>query len=78
MAETVKPLKGVKQLWFCEQCCVLGVVVLDERCGVWEMVQALGDAHRVATPGCETPRRRLRVIDLTDIVERRVLVRFDR
>lgn len=50
--------------WQCETCSSEGVLLYDDRAGVYEVINALEDAHREVKPGCLNSRLNFRVTEI--------------
>ena len=50
------------QLWYCEQCGILGALMYKEHDDVMSVVYAMGDQHREASPVCKNGAMGLRSI----------------
>jgi hypothetical protein len=59
----------LKQIWFCEGCGVLGVVVVEGERDVVMVYHAIGAAHQTSSPACQRGVAQLRVICLDNVTE---------
>lgn len=53
------------QLWFCDRCCTIGNVMIEEHADVWSVSNQIREAHLKYRPNCGYKERVIIVENLT-------------
>ena len=66
----------MKQIWFCERCATLGIVVAEEKADVMSVVHAMGQQQQEGTPDCAAGILSLRNVVPQNIQKSQIIHRF--